>query len=52
MLAICLIGYLEFGDNLKPGFEETKIYPDENRVAPSDTIFNVNGTIIKMIGQD
>lgn len=50
LLAICLIGYIKFGDNLKPGFEETKIYPDENRVAPSDTIFNVNGTMIKMIG--
>lgn len=50
LLAIFLIGYLKFGDNFKPEFKETKIYPGENRIAPSDTIFNIDGVIIKMIG--
>lgn len=50
LLAICLIGYLKFGDNLIPEFKETKIYPDESRIAPSDTVININGVMIKMIG--
>lgn len=50
LLAICVIGYLKFGDNFKPEFKETNIYPDNNRIAPSDTIFNVNGILIKMVG--
>jgi len=31
-------------------FEKTMIYPDESRIAPADTIINVNGVAIKMIG--
>lgn len=50
LLAIFLIGYLKFGDNFKPEFKETKIYPGENRIAPSDTIIDANGVMIKMIG--
>lgn len=50
LLAICVIGYFKLKDILTPEFEETKIYPDENRVTPSDTIFNVNGVMIRMIG--
>ena len=50
LLAILLMGYLKFGDNFRPDFEETTIYPDENRTSPSDTTFNVNGVMIKMIG--
>lgn len=33
-----------------PDFNETKIYPCENHVAPADTTINVNGLEIKMIG--
>lgn len=31
-------------------FDKTMIYPDENRIAPADTIIDVNGVAIKMIG--
>lgn len=31
-------------------FDKTVIYPDENRIAPADTIIDVNGVAIKMIG--
>lgn len=50
LLAILLIGYLMFWDSFRTDFEETTIYPDEDRVAPSDTTFNVDGVMIKMIG--
>lgn len=50
LLAICVIGGLKLRDIFMPEFEETKIYPDENRDAPSDTIINANGVMIKMIG--
>lgn len=50
LLAIFLLGYLNFGDNYIPDFEKTTIFPDEDRIAPSDTTFNVNGVMIKMIG--
>lgn len=50
LLAICVIGGLKLRDIFMPEFEETKIYPDENRDAPSDTIVNANGVMIKMIG--
>lgn len=50
LLTILLLGYLKFGENFRPEFEETTIYPGESRIAPSDTTFNVNGVMIKMIG--
>lgn len=31
-------------------FEETRIYPDDSREHPKDTIFTVNGIALKMIG--
>ena len=31
-------------------FEETRIYPDDSREHPKDTIFTVNGIAFKMIG--
>lgn len=50
LLAICVIGFPKLKDLLTPDFEKTKIYPDENRIAPSDTILIANGVKIKMIG--
>lgn len=50
LLTVCIIGYFVFRNILNPDFEETRIYPDENRVTLSDTIINVNGIDIKMIG--
>lgn len=50
LLAVCVIGYFVLKDMLNPDFEETRIFPDENQVTPSDTIVNVNGIDIKMIG--
>ena len=50
LLAVFVLGYLKFGDTFKPDFKETTIYPDENRIAPTDTTFNVNGVMIRMIG--
>lgn len=50
LLAVCVIGFSQIRDLLTPEFEVTKIYPDENRIAPSDTIIIANGVMIKMIG--
>lgn len=50
LLCACVIGVILLKDVLNPDFKETKIYPDEKRVAPKDTIINVNGIEIKMIG--
>lgn len=50
LLAVCVIGYFVLRDILNPEFKETKIYPDEHRISPSDTTINVNGVDIKMIG--
>lgn len=50
LLAICIISGNKLWDTFKPEFEETTIYPDENSMAPSDTIIIANGVMIKMIG--
>lgn len=50
LLCACVIGMFFLKDVLNPDFKETKIYPDESRVAPKDTIIGVNGVEIKMIG--
>jgi len=50
LLAACVIGGFALKDVFNPDFEETRIYPDENRLTPSDTIIIVNGIQIKMIG--
>lgn len=50
LLSACVIGVLLLKDVLNPDFKETKIYPDESRVAPKDTIINVKGVEFKMIG--
>jgi len=50
LLAACVIGGFALRDVLNPPFEETRIYPDESRLTPSDTIVIVNGIPIKMIG--
>ncbi len=50
LLCTCVIGAFLLKDILNPDFKETKIYPDESRVAPKDTIINVNGVEIMMIG--
>lgn len=50
LLCACVIGVFLLKDVLNPDFKETKIYPDESRIAPNDTIINVNGVEIKMIG--
>lgn len=50
LLCACVTGVLLLKDVLNPDFEETRIYPDESRVAPKDTIINVNGVEFKMIG--
>lgn len=50
LLAMCVVGCLKLIDVLKPAYKETKIYPEEGRVAPPDTIFDIKGVKIKMIG--
>lgn len=50
LLCACIIGVILLKDVLNPEFKETKIYPDKSRVAPKDTIINVNGIEVKMIG--
>lgn len=50
LLCACVIGVFLLKDILNPDFKETKIYPDESRVAPKDTIINVNGVEFKIIG--
>jgi len=50
LLAVCVIGGFALKDVLNPDFEETRIYLDENRLTPSDTIIIANGIQIKMIG--
>ena len=50
LLCVCAIGVLLLRYVLNPDFKETRIYPDENRVAPKDILINVNGVAFKMIG--
>lgn len=50
LLAACIIGWIVLKEVLDEGFEETKIYPGESRAAPADTVINVNGIPLKMIG--
>lgn len=50
LLTICLIVCVKLWDNFKPDFEDTIIFPDESRIVPTDTTFNVKGVMIKMIG--
>lgn len=50
LLCACAVGIFLLKDVLNPDFEETKIYPDESRVAPADTTIFVNGVAIKLIG--
>lgn len=50
LLCACVIGVFLLKDVLNHDFKETKIYPDESRTAPKDTIINVNGVEFKMIG--
>lgn len=50
LLAVCLIGCFVVKAFLNRDFAETRIYPDENRVAPADTVFNINGIPVKMVG--
>lgn len=47
LLCICIVVALI---NMTRECEKTVIYPDENRIAPADTIIDVNGVAIKMIG--
>lgn len=50
ILCISIIGVFLLKDVLNPDFKVTRIYPDESRIAPKDTIINVNGIEFKMIG--
>lgn len=54
LLLVCTIGGLLIKNYLyeilNPIFEETTIFPDDNRENPADTTFTVNGIKIKMIG--
>lgn len=50
LLCACAVGAFLLKDVLNPDFKETKIYPDESRVALKDTVINVNGIEFKMIG--
>lgn len=50
LLCACVIGVILLKSVLNPEFENTKIYPDESRVAPADTTITINGVEIKMIG--
>jgi formylglycine-generating enzyme required for sulfatase activity len=54
LVLVCIFGGFFFKDQLyelfNPAFDETTIFPDENRTAPVDTTFTVNGIEIKMIG--
>lgn len=47
LLSGCIICGLSL---INSPFEETRIYPDDSRKRPADTIFTVNGIGIKMIG--
>lgn len=47
LLSGCVIGVQFF---INSPFGETRIYPDDSRKRPADTIFTVNGINIKMIG--
>lgn len=54
LLFVCTIGGLLIKNYLyeilNPIFEETTIFPNDNRENPADTTFTVNGIKIKMIG--
>lgn len=50
VLAACVTGFFMLKDSNNMGFDETEIYPDEDIDAPSDTIIDVNGIPIRMIG--
>ena len=50
VVAACITGCPRIKNALTPDFKETRIYPDENRIAPPDTVINVNGVPVKMIG--
>lgn len=50
ILCTSIIGVFLLKDVLNPDFKVTRIYPDESRIAPKDTIINVNGVEFKMIG--
>lgn len=47
LLSGCIIGVCAF---INAPFDETRIYPDDSRKRPVDTLFTVNGIGIKMIG--
>lgn len=50
ILCGCVIGFMLLRSFLHPDFKDTKIYPNESRMAPTDTTINVCGIAIKMIG--
>lgn len=50
LLGVCVLVVVFLKHALNFDFKETKIYPDESRVAPKDTVINVNGVEFKMIG--
>lgn len=50
LICACVIGTIVLKDLLNPDFKETKIYPEENGVAPTDTTIDINGVAVKMIG--
>lgn len=50
LFCACVIGVVLWREVLNSDFKETKVYPDESRVAPKDTIINVNGVEFKMVG--
>ena len=54
MILLGIVGVTSLNDSLReilnPPFEETTIFPDDNREKPADTAFTVNGVAIKMIG--
>lgn len=50
LLFACIIGVFLLKDVINPDFEVTKIYTDEGRIAPKDTIISINGVEFKMIG--
>lgn len=53
LVGVCIIGGLTLqrylSDKAHPAFEKTTIFPD-NKPNPADTILNVNGIELKMIG--
>ncbi|MDE6008014.1 MAG: formylglycine-generating enzyme family protein [Muribaculaceae bacterium] len=50
LICACVIGVIIIKNLLNPDFKETKIYPKDNGLAPIDTVIDINGIAVKMIG--